>query len=58
MSSNGIYLCEGCGIGDAISIDGLEKLAGELGVAIIVFKFIQGLFGCLCPFADPLRDCN
>ena len=33
MSNNGIYLCEGCGIGDAISVDGLETLAGELGVA-------------------------
>ncbi|NQU71365.1 MAG: CoB--CoM heterodisulfide reductase iron-sulfur subunit A family protein, partial [Rhodospirillales bacterium] len=34
MSKNGIYLCEGCGIADAISIDGLESLAGgDLGVA-------------------------
>jgi quinone-modifying oxidoreductase, subunit QmoB len=34
MSNNGIYLCEGCGISDAISIDGLETLAnGDLGAA-------------------------
>ena len=36
MDKIGLFLCSGCGIGDALDFDAIEEVAGECGAAVTV----------------------
>ena len=41
----GVYICTGCGIGDALDIEALEGVAGEEGFSASTHSFLCGQEG-------------